>query len=68
MDHLGTHRNRRDGAPLTRIALVALLALIVGAGVWTFATRDWNASGTQKSGSPYSSAPAEGGKPLVLNK
>ena len=39
MDHLGTHRNRRDGAPLTRIAVVALLALIVGAGVWTFDAR-----------------------------
>jgi len=68
MPDLGSHRTPRDNRTLIRISVAALIAVVIGAGVWTYATRDWNASGTQKAGSPYSSAPSEGGKPLVLTK
>jgi hypothetical protein len=68
MNDLGTHTTPRDSRTLIRVSIAALIAVVIGAGVWTYATRDWNASGTQKAGSPYSSAPSEGGKPLILNK
>ena len=61
-----THRTPRDRRTLIGISLAALIAVVIGAGIWTYTTRDWNASGTQKAGSPYSTAPSEGGKPLVL--
>jgi hypothetical protein len=68
MDDLGTHRTAKERNKLIPISVVLLAGVIVAGGLWTYSTRDWNASGTQKVGSPYSSAPSEGGKPLVLNK
>jgi hypothetical protein len=64
----GTHRTPRDRGKLIGFSVAVLIAVVIGAGIWTYTTRDWNASGTQKAGSPYSSAPSEGGKPLILNK
>jgi hypothetical protein len=49
-------------------AVLILVVVIVAASIWTYTTRDWNASGTQKVGSSYSTAPSEGGKPLILTK
>jgi hypothetical protein len=64
----GTDPTPRGRGRLIGLSVVALIAVVIGAGIWTHTTRDWNASGTQKAGSPYSSAPSEGGKPLILNK
>jgi hypothetical protein len=58
----------RDKRRLIIPSVVILSMVIIGGVIWTYTTRDWNASGTQKAGSPYSSAPSEGGKPLMLNK
>ena len=65
--------HRQASSPRDRrnliVSSVAILIVVIIAGViWAYMTRDWNASGTQKAGSPYSSAPSEGGKPLLLNK
>ena len=68
MNDFGTHRSPQDRSNLIRVSLAVLVILVIGGGVWTYATRDWNASGTQKAGSPVSSAPSEGGKPLALTK
>jgi hypothetical protein len=61
------HRNGGKRA-LIFPSIAILVLVIVGGAIWTYTTRDWNASGTQKVGSPYSTAPSEGGKPLILNK
>jgi TRAP-type C4-dicarboxylate transport system permease small subunit len=49
-------------------SIAILLVLIIAAAAWTYTTRDWNASGTHKAGSPSGSTPSEGGEPLILNK
>lgn len=63
-----THSRSSDRKTLVKTSLAALVVLIIGGAAWVYTTRDWNASGTQKVGSPYSTAPSEGGKPLVLTK
>jgi hypothetical protein len=40
-------------------AIAVLVVIVIAAGIWTYLTRDWNASGTQKVGSPVSTAPSE---------
>jgi hypothetical protein len=63
-----THTRNSDRKTLMKTSIAALIVLIVGGAAWVYTTKDWNASGTQKVGSPYSTAPSEGGKPLVLTK
>jgi len=53
---------------LVVVSITILALLIIAAAIWTYTTRDWNASGTQKAGSPSGTTPSEGGKPLILNK
>ena len=61
---------RRDSGTrkLLLPSLVIFVVLIITAAIWTYTTRDWNASGTHKTGAPSGTAPSEGGKPLILNK
>jgi hypothetical protein len=63
-----THTGNSDRKTLMKTCIAALIVVIVGGAAWVYTTKDWNASGTQKVGSPYSTAPSEGGKPLVLTK
>jgi hypothetical protein len=52
---------------LPSVAMI-LIVVILGGAIWTYTTKDWNASGTQKARSPVSSAPSEGGKAPILNR
>jgi hypothetical protein len=59
----------RGGRALIIIPSLLLLAVVIlGGAIWTYSTRDWNASSTQKAGSPTGNTPSEGGRPLILNK
>jgi hypothetical protein len=49
-------------------SVVVFVVLIIGAAVWTYSTRDWNAAGNHKIGSQSGSAPSEGGSPPLLNR
>jgi hypothetical protein len=65
---LAPNQRGSDSRRIIIPSVIILAVVIVAASIWTFTTREWNASGTQKAGSPYSTAPSEGGKPLLLNK
>jgi hypothetical protein len=66
--HMLAPNDRRSFKSIVMPAIALLAALTIAAAIWTYTTRDWNASGTQKAGSPSGSTPSEGGKPLMLNK
>jgi hypothetical protein len=58
----------RDKRRLILPSVAILIVVILGGAIWTYTTKDWNASGTQKARSPVSSAPSEGGKAPILNR
>jgi hypothetical protein len=58
----------RDKRRLILPSVAILIVVILGGAIWTYTTKDWNASGTQKARSPVSSAPSEGGKAPLLNR